>query len=170
MVYLVVQLSLLVIIAAYDIRHKIIPDVFAYTFAGLAFLNILSVFIINRDVSILLFDVLAGPICFLPFASLWYFSNGTWMGFGDAKLALGIGWFLGMSGAYVAIVLAFWVGAFLGLGMIMYSKITRLSTDRERVTMKSEIPFGPFLILGLIIMIFFEMKINEFLSTFSIHF
>ncbi len=162
--YLLVQLSLLIVITVYDLRHKIIPNTFVYTFAGLALMNILLVFVENREVSVLLSDLLAGPICFVPFAALWYFSKGTWMGFGDAKLALGIGWFLGIGSAYMAIVLAFWIGALVGLGMIAYSRISKLSAGKEKVTMKSEIPFGPFLILGLIIMIFLEPKITDLFS------
>jgi len=162
--YLLVQLSLLVVISVYDLRHKIIPDAFVYSFAGLALISVLWVFAESRDFSALFYDVLAGPICFLPFAGLWYFSKGAWMGFGDAKLALGIGWFLGLSDAYIAIVLAFWVGALVGLGMIAYSRISSLSHGKEKVTMKSEIPFGPFLILGLVIMIFLESRITDLFS------
>ena len=164
--YLLVQLSLLIVIAVYDLRHKIIPDAFVYSFAGLALMSVLWVFVESRDFSSLLFDVLAGPVYFLPFASLWYFSKGTWMGFGDAKLALGIGWFLGMGEAYIAIILAFWIGALVGLSMIAYGRITKLSHGQEKVTMKSEIPFGPFLILGLFIMIFLKPWISEFFSIF----
>ncbi len=166
LVYLLVQLALLIVIAVYDLRHKIIPDAFVYTFAGLALMSILGVFVESRDFSTLLFDVLAGPVCFIPFAALWYFSKGAWMGFGDAKLALGIGWFLGMGDAYIAIVLAFWIGAFVGVSMIIYSRITKLSHGQEKVTMKSEIPFGPFLILGLLLMIFLKPWISDIFSVF----
>ena len=166
LVYLLVQLSLLIVIAVYDIKHKIIPDVFVYAFAGLALMSVLWIFVESHNFSIFLFDVLAGPICFLPFAALWYFSKGTWMGFGDAKLALGIGWFLGIGDAYIAIVLAFWVGALVGISMIVYSRITQLSHGQEKVTMKSEIPFGPFLILGLLIMIFLKPWMSDLLSIF----
>ena len=166
LIYLLVQISLLVVISVYDLRHKIIPDAFVYTFAGLALINILAVFMQNQDSSALFYNVLAGLVCFLPFAGLWYFSKGTWMGFGDAKLALGIGWFLGMSNAYISIVLAFWIGALVGLSMIAYSRISNLSYSKEKVTMKSEIPFGPFLILGLFIMIFFESRIIDLFSLF----
>ncbi len=169
LIYLLVQLSLLVVISVYDLRHKIIPDTFVFSFAGLALLNVLLVFVVNRDSSALFFDVLAGPLYFLPFAALWYFSKGNWMGFGDAKLALGIGWFLGIGQAYIAIVLGFWVGAIVGVSMIVYGRISKLSRGQERVTMKSEIPFGPFLILGLFSMIFLEPWISDFLFIFGFY-
>ncbi len=166
LVYLLVQLALLVVIAVYDIRHKIIPNAFVYAFAGLALVSVLWIFVESRDLSAFLFDVFAGPVCFMPFAALWYFSKGAWMGFGDAKLALGIGWFLGMGDAYIAIILAFWIGALVGLSMIAYGRVTQLSNAQEKVTMKSEIPFGPFLILGLFIMIFLKPWISDVFSIF----
>ena len=167
--YLLVQLSILVVISVYDLRHKIIPDTFVFTFAGLALVSVILVFVQSRDLSALFFDVLAGPLYFLPFAALWYFSKGTWMGFGDAKLALGIGWFLGIGSAYIAIILGFWIGAIVGVGMVVYSRIVKLSNSQEKVTMKSEIPFGPFLILGLLIMIFLEPWISNLLLIFGFY-
>ncbi|MCK5590408.1 MAG: hypothetical protein KAI72_00490, partial [Candidatus Pacebacteria bacterium] len=57
-------------------------------------------------------------------------------------------------------------GALIGISMIVYSRITQLSHGQEKVTMKSEIPFGPFLILGLLIMIFLKQYLNTLLSLF----
>ena len=164
--YLLLQLSLLVVISVYDFRHKIIPDTFSYAFAGLALVKVVVVFILNQNFSALLYGVAAGLVCFLPFAALWYFSKGKWMGFGDAKLALGIGWFLGIKDAPVAILLAFWIGALVGIAMIVYSHIEGFSRGQKKVTMKSEMPFGPFLILGLLIMIFLKPWVADFLSNF----
>ena len=84
--YLFIQLSLLMVIAVYDLRHTIIPDVFAYAFAALA-LSALLVKLVG-GVSDSWIELLAGPALFTPFALLWWCSNGAWMGFGDAKLAL----------------------------------------------------------------------------------
>lgn len=166
LVYLCAQFALLMVIAVYDIRHKIIPDAFVYVFAILALARILSsLFLGNYDSSVLLWNILAGPICFLPFAGVWYFSRGKWIGFGDAKLALGMGWFLGLSNAYIAIVLAVWTGAIVGVGLILYTKILCFATDKK-ITMKSEIPFGPFLVFGLLMVLFFEPWIINFIKFF----
>lgn len=142
--------SLLVVIAGYDIKHKIIPDAFAYSFATLAFIKLLFFpqFVPTS------WDFVAGPLLAFPFACLWFFSKGKWMGFGDAKLALGIGWFLGLTAGFAAVILAFWIGAVFGLVLIALGKFTQssffASIFHHRITMKSEIPFAPFLILGLL--------------------
>lgn len=70
------------------------------------------------------------------------------MGFGDAKLALGVGWLLGFSGGVLAILLAFWTGAIWSLFAMGFNK---LNIFKNKLTIKSEIPFAPFIILGLLI-------------------
>jgi len=165
-IYLCAQFALLIVISVYDIRHKIIPDLFVYVFVILALIFVLTpLFLGNYDFSVLLWNILAGPIYFLPFAGLWYFSRGKWIGFGDAKLALGIGWFLGFTNAYIAIVLAVWVGAIVGIGLILYTKILCFATDKK-ITLKSEIPFGPFLVFGLLATLFLESWIVDFIKIF----
>jgi len=77
------------------------------------------------------------------------------MGFGDAKLALGIGWLLGMTKGITAITLAFWIGAIVGVALIYLSK--------NKYGIKSAIAFGPFMILGTIISFFLGEKIIGFL-------
>ncbi len=151
--YLLVLMSILVVISVYDIRHKIIPDGFVYAFIALSLLQLIW----TSDVQMM--DWLAGPILFLPFAGLWFFSRGTWMGFGDAKLALGIGWFLGFYAGLSAIIFAFWIGSVFGLALIGVSKVNGLFLGDTRFTMKSEVPFGPFLILGTLLVFFFNIDV-----------
>ena len=102
------------------------------------------------------YDLLAGPLLALPFALLWFFSRGKWIGFGDAKLALGIGWFVGYIGGPSAIALGFWIGAVVSVGLLMWSKITQKGVVIDRHT---EIPFAPFLIIGLALVFFLQIDL-----------
>ena len=72
------------------------------------------------------------------FGGLWLLSRGSWMGFGDAKIAFSIALFLGWPGAIAGIVLAFWIGAVVAVGMLLSRQYGR----------KAEVPFAPFLALG----------------------
>ena len=155
--YLWAVFSLLIIIAVYDYRHQIIPNLFVWIFNGLAFLNLWN-FFGNRKLEIenLDFDgLLAGFILFAFFALLWAISKGKWMGFGDAKLALGIGWLLGTTKGITAITLAFWIGAIVGVALLYFSK--------NKYGLKSSVAFGPFMILGTAISFFWGEKIIGFL-------
>src|SRR3989344_514288 len=139
---------LLILIAVYDLRHKIIPNLFVYSFVVLAFVVCLAV----EDFS--WSDLFAGPLFFLAFASVWYFSSGRWMGLGDAKLALGIGFLLGFAAGLDALLLAFSIGGAVSLLL--------LSLRRTSITLKSEIPFAPFLILGALIEFFVRIPLLLF--------
>jgi prepilin signal peptidase PulO-like enzyme (type II secretory pathway) len=149
--YYALIFSLFIVVAVYDFKHKIIPDVFSlvlgiFTFGGL-FLFDSSGFHVHTPTLALL---LSGPVLAAPFAAIWFFSKGAWMGLGDGKLALSLGWMLGLSKALSGVVLSFWMGAIFGIALLVFSK---------NYKMKSEIPFGPFLVLGTILAFLFELHI-----------
>lgn len=154
-VWYAIILSILVVIVVYDLRHKIIPNKLNYTFILMSFLqslylNYFSVPVINW------WNLLAGPIVAIPFFLIWFLSRGRGMGFGDVKLALGIGWFLGMLPSVSAVMLAVWLGAIVGLSMML---IQRLNKGGQSITIKSEIPFGPFLIIGILCHFFWQLDL-----------
>lgn len=144
--------AFLVVIFVYDVRHKIIPDRLSFGFIVLSLAN--TVLFSPQS---LLPHILAALVLFLFFFSFWFFSDGKWMGFGDAKLAVGIGLYLGLAQGVSAIVFGFWIGAVVALMILLARKLeTTVGTKRLRkgakiITMKSEIPFAPFLILGTLL-------------------
>ena len=161
-------LSLLVVIAVYDLRHKIIPDLLVFLFGAMSLVRLfISSVIFTSPHFPNALDLLAGPVLALPIAFLWFVSGGKWIGLGDAKLALGIGWFLGFSLGVSALVLGFWFGAIVGVFLICLSKLSDfrlfyrllLKVGGRRLTMKSEIPLAPFLILGLLVAYFFRIDV-----------
>jgi len=159
--YFLCVFSLLIVILGYDFRHKIIPDDLVYTFILVS----LGYLLISQNFQTI--DLLAGPALAIPFAFLWFISQGRWIGFGDAKLVLGIGWFLGMSYGLSAIVIAFWIGALVGVTLIFLSKITKILPIGRKINLKSEIPFAPFLILGIFIAFVWEVSFWD-LSTWFV--
>lgn len=143
---------LLLVITIYDVKHKVIPDGLVYTFAAVALVRLF----ITPEVSFVfpsLIQLLAGPILALPFAAMFFFSKGTWMGLGDAKLVLGIGWVLGINAGLSAIILAFWIGAVVSIGW-MFIVLKKFKA-------RYEIPFGPYLILGMYLVLLFDTKIID---------
>lgn len=130
-----------IVIVIYDLRHKIIPDSLVYVAILLSVVN--GWFSAYR-----LLDWLAGPLLFGFFALIWLLSRGRAIGFGDAKLVLSVGLLLGAALGFSAIILAFWMGAGIGLALLVYSRVVPLFVDGKKITIKSEIPFAPFIILG----------------------
>lgn len=148
--------ALLIAIAVYDARHTIIPDAWVYAFAVLA----LVIALLTHPVP-LTFILLSGPAAALPLFTLWLVSRGAWMGLGDAKLALGFGWFLGPLFGITAIFLAFVIGAIVSVCVLLplphvvawlrKRGIARLSGGAAHFTMKSEVAFGPFLVAAFFV-------------------
>lgn len=137
--------SILIGIAVYDIRHKIVPDILAFLFALFTFLGLFIFYDIRELFSFPgVLDLLAGPILFLPFFLLWLVSSGRWMGLGDAKLAIGVGFMLGLASGASAIIVGFWAGALFAL---VYMFVTKIRKGKS-IGLKSEIPFAPFIIFG----------------------
>ncbi|MEK7649923.1 MAG: prepilin peptidase [Patescibacteria group bacterium] len=135
--------------SVYDLRHKIIPD-------QLSLLLFVSAILLEGAIvwqqypsyvndGFLLYDIAAGVGAFIFFAGIWFISKGAWMGFGDAKIAISIGLFLGFPNIVFALLAAFWSGAIIGIILLATKTLGR----------KSEIPFAPFLALGTYIVFFF---------------
>jgi leader peptidase (prepilin peptidase)/N-methyltransferase len=140
------------VISVYDVKHKIIPDQFVYSFIALTFINMFvggsSWFHIPSFSALI-----AGPLLAVPFAFLWLISRGRWMGFGDAKLVLGIGWLLGVNGGVNAVILAFWIGA--------VASVIWLFATYKSFKPKTEIPFGPYLIIGMYLVLLFNIQVLD---------
>ncbi len=152
-VFLVLSSVFVVLVSVYDIRHMIIPNQFIYPLMGL---SLVPLFISLDPFSLSLpslWQILAGPILASPFVFLWAVSRGQWMGFADAKIGLLMGWFLGIGKGFVAVMLGFWLGAIVGIIIFVYSKYVRKKTIHQ-------IPFGPFLLTGLILTFLYNINID----------
>ncbi len=156
----------LIAIVVYDMRHKIIPDTFSL-WLGIAGLAALTLRHIGEPLLLWLPDFAGGFGMALFFFLLWALTRGKGMGLGDSKIALGIGWVLGVLGAIDALFFSFWVGALVGLAALAFSHLT-LKSDNAllgssgQVTMKSELPFAPFLAVAAILVYFANVHIPFF--------
>ncbi len=159
--------SVLVVILVYDLKHKIIPDSFVFGAIILAYTRTLALIPFGDWFTVHTVLLLsAGPLLFIPFWALWYISQGRWIGLGDGKLAIVIGALLGPALGISAVALSFWLGAGVMLVLIgvqwVIKKIQtqrRLSFLKNKLTMKSEIPFAPFMIGALWIVFYFQINV-----------
>lgn len=131
LIYFFVIFSILIAISVYDVRHKIIPNQLVYPFIIFSLFDFLIIGNFRLHLA-------SGFFAFAFFASLWFFSKGKWMGFGDAKLALGIGFLLGPALTFIAVVLSFWIGTLIAVPLAY-------AVGRG---FKTQVPFGPFLAVG----------------------
>lgn len=78
-------------------------------------------------------------------------TRGKGMGGGDVKLGLFLGLGLGFPNGILAVILGFFSGAILGGAALLSGK----------KKLKSQIPFGPFLIFGSLVALFFGKQIFD---------
>ena len=149
-IFYALAFSILVVIAFYHLRHKIIPDSLSLSLGILAFLGLFLLGPSGFQVRLpALGQVFSGIFAGAFFASFWLLSRGKWMGLGDAKLAVGLGWLLGGAQMISAVILSFWTGAVFGIFLVLFKKYG----------MKSEVPFAPFLVLGAVLAFLFELHV-----------
>jgi len=151
--YLLLMSCFLIVIFVYDLKYYIIPDKIIYPAIAAALIYNLLMSDIPR-MSDILMSAFGAAAFFLAIVLV---SRGKWMGVGDIKLAFFMGLLLGWPNILTALFLAFFIGAIMGLGLILSGK----------KTLKSEVPFGPFLVAGTFLAMFWGSEIvNWYLNLF----
>jgi leader peptidase (prepilin peptidase)/N-methyltransferase len=142
--------SALLVVAGTDLSHKIIPNVI--TFPGIVVglisaATILPLGLINGLIGLL---VGGGILWLLAWASPYLFGKEG-MGGGDIKLLAMIGAFLGWKPALMTIMVGSFLGSLVGITLIAARVIRR----------EDYIPFGPFLVCGALVALFFGQSILD---------
>lgn len=136
-----ILVCLLIICSFIDLRHMIIPDVISLPMIALT--PLVAWVHPDLDVMSAVLGVLAGGLSLYAIAWLyWLLRREVGMGLGDVKLLAAIGGWLGYQAIIPTIFFGSMLGAFAGLLAIVISR---------KLSLRSAIPFGPFLALGAII-------------------
>lgn len=90
----------------------------------------------------------------LPILLIYLFSKKKGMGLADVIFSFNIGFLLGVFNGFVAIYMAFVLGALYGIVLIIM----------KRARLKTKVALGPFLVLGVAAMIFFAKILNPMIS------
>jgi prepilin signal peptidase PulO-like enzyme (type II secretory pathway) len=132
----------LIVVAVYDFKHYLILDKVVFPALGLAIIwSLISGNFIAGLVSAI---VIAG------FFGLQYLvSRGQWMGLGDVKLGLFLGFLAPWPQSLVLLMLAYFSGAVVGLVLVAIN----------RKHLSSQLPFGVFLSFSAIIVMLFGQPI-----------
>lgn len=80
------------------------------------------------------------------------------MGFGDVKLNAMIGAFVGYKGVLLAFVIACLIGSVFGIAMVLWKRRGGEGEDEDG----NYLPFGPYLALGGLIVVFFGAQITKY--------
>lgn len=143
-VWVVVALVLM-ILAAYDAKWQLLPDPLNYGLMALGALFVLVRMTTLHDVDLV---SLTGAVALLAglYGGLYAISRGAWIGFGDVKLCVGL-----------ALLLGDWRLAFMTLffSNMLGCIIVLPGLARGQLNTRSQVPFGPLLIIGCVISLLF---------------
>ncbi len=138
----------------YDLKYMELPDSIMLPSIAVAIFYFLTVYP-DRWLSL----VIGIGVSFIFFLLIFVFSKGKAMGGGDVKLAILIGAICVWPGTLLALLLAFVGGAIIGIILVMIKK----------KNMKSEIPFGIFIIPSIVIvMIWGDLIVDWYLKMLSL--
>lgn len=145
--------AFLVVIFVYDLKHYVVPNITIY--------SAIVISLLWRLIGWLAFDLSTGleflkviGIALIPvifFLLIVLLSRGKWMGEGDISIVFLMGLILGWPGILVALAVAFYGGAIIGLGLIALG----------RKKFKSAVPFAPFLIIGTFLALFWQAQLID---------
>lgn len=161
---------LFVCIAVYDWYHMVIPDEFTFALTVVMFFGwIYKMAELNLPVDYFVYSVGAAFLTSVFLFLLWKVSRGAWIGFGDVKLVFPLALGLGYTSAFSLVVLSFWIGACLGLALLLAQKMYRRGQPHLRLldkelTIKSAVPFAPFLILAYLTIYLWHIDVVALLS------
>jgi len=133
--WLLIIVTLLLFLTVFDLKYLILPDFAVITLIIISFLGVIF------DEPNIIPYLVSASVGSGFLLILYLITKKRGIGFGDVKLAVFMGLFLGWPKIIIALYIAFIVGAIVGVVGIFFKKITK----------KSKIAFGPFLILGTIV-------------------
>ena len=147
----------LVALTVYDLRWFLLPDKVIFPLAGLAAAQVIVVSILYHGGWHEVLGAFAGVLIISGlFYVIFQISRGTWIGGGDVKLGLILG---ALAGSPINAVLLLFIASCSG----MVASLPLLLTGKA--TRKTQLPFGPFLIFGLVVVQLFGSAIATWYSS-----
>ena len=155
---LIFLLESLLILAVIDLKNLILPDsVMLMMFLGVLAYGILEYLRGYFGFNIFSFDNFIGAtVLFSALFLIWFFSKGSWLGLGDAKLAGLVGLIFGLWGGLIVIYGAIIAGMIAGLVLMVSHK----------ANLKTKLPLGTFICLSATAYVFFGTSVQNKLADF----
>ncbi|HEY0965215.1 MAG TPA: prepilin peptidase [Candidatus Saccharimonadales bacterium] len=146
-----VILVMMMILLAYDAKWFLLPDKIMFPLIGLSLIvAVWQIWTAAEPLTALGSTVGAVMLLGGLYLLLWLVSRGAWVGFGDVKLGLALGLLLG---DWTLAFLTLFLANFLGLLVVLPGLVTK------KMSRKTHVPFGPMLIVGFFIALFYGHSI-----------
>jgi len=179
MVLWILAASVFIVLFATDLKEFILPDIIVIPSIIILFLIRVFQSFYFGSFDFFVNFILVSSLVALPFFLFYFLSKGKWMGMGDSKLIFLSGLLLGWPKILIAVICAVFLGSLWGVLLMFLTRFTPtlfnyicgkteelagnadLSFGHQRknkvwgFTLKSAMPFGPFIILGIFLSLYF---------------
>ncbi len=151
-------IAVMIVIFIFDLRWYLILDKVSLPAIGIVFvINAILGFMGQNGWHNLFILLISGIIGSSIFLIQFLVSNGKWVGGGDIRLGFLMGVILGWPYILLGLFLAYFIGTFVSLLLIIFS----------RKKLSSRVPFGVFLSTATIISLFWgDILVNYYLNLF----
>ena len=143
----------------YDLKWALLPNVLVFPLIGIGvfWAAVYYSFLAPGPIAYIATGIIGGLASVAGlYGALYYISKGEWVGFGDVKLGIFMGLVLGWQQGLLAVVLANGIAFLVIIPGLISGKLTR----------KTRIPFGPFLIIATVVALLFgNQLIYAYFST-----
>lgn len=147
--------SISVAVTFIDLDHRIIPD--ELSLGGWIVGALTAYYDFRNGWGSLLLASIGGFGFFFLFALAYERATGrAGLGGGDIKFMGTIGVFLGLGGIWSSLMISSVIGSAVGIGVATYQK--RKQPEGAESVLRTAIPYGPFLVLGALVELFFEVS------------
>ena len=143
------------VLVLYDLRHKLVPEYFLYTFVVLSSIMMLIRYSASGDI----FEFITPFVLSVPALIIYLLTKKRGIGLGDVILFAGIGMFLGTESALASLIISVWSATIVGLTLQMI--------NRKEYHMKYALPFVPFMIIATFFVLFTDINVWTLVSLFS---
>ena len=141
---------IMILVLVYDVKYMLVP-VKLLVYASFFFL--LGTYVLFGP-QMFLMSVTGGIVGYAFYFIQYHISNGKWVGGGDMYIALYIGVALGVKALAHVLLLAYIIGALVGVFLIAIKKASR----------KTRLPMGVFLSIASLIILVFGFEIRAVLA------
>lgn len=149
-----------VALAVYDLRWFLLPDKIVFPLISLAATQVALVALFFEPFWPTFFGAVAGAAALSGlFYVLYRVSNKQWIGFGDVKLAIVLGF---LAGGLFEVILLLFAASVMGMLVVLPLLLT------GKASRKSHIPFGPFLLAGMVVVQLFGADIIDWYTSLLI--
>lgn len=157
LLYWLVMTSLLFLISYYDYLYQLILPIPLY---GMIISSVVYGYITGMSI----FTMITGLCIVIPFALMYWYSQGTWIGFGDLELIAVTGISFGFMKGLGSVVLAFWIASVVMIIIGIYFMLKNKKIHSWNAVKKIKIPFGPFLCTSFLMVGLFSINVLEIFS------